>query len=547
MKTKPTDIKGLLRNFKHYTVSSELDAKILKALDNIRVEKEVIGYKPSFFTLLQGYLKSLNRYVAIPVAMLLVFVGGGIYYTQTSYGYHLGNAKTALVELESNLKGNSYQAYIIPAALAEDGNINEEVVERLTHKIVKSTEKAIEIAERIDDPQQFQYAFAEINAVQEKEVEVFIDAAEAIKTEKVAEVVARALENTSIQEESVDKAVEAAKKAVKEKREKIQVDIQTTVDQHEELMREQERQARETIEQLKAERLKKANAQYEAAKVIIEKLKNQGVSAEEIAKLEAQLVKIKTALDEGKINAVYSLTTAIQARGKNILQKIQLKNTLIEKGKEDQNQPEEDKNKSGEDNNKADVKLDTINIDPNKAKELLRIKEAEKAKLLQQAIQKKKEEERLRIEQLKLQKQRIEEALRKKREAEAAAKRLLDIERSKLAPTSGSLTPKITPDTLDSTSSTSSDAIRGNNEPITNQPVEEKPVDGTSGSTDRATNTSTGGISDVNTKVEPEVNIDSAKNETESTPILEYKTPITTDSIKTNIITPISPLKIQSR
>ncbi len=570
MKTKPNDIKGLLRNFKHYEVSPDLDAKILKALDNARLEKEVMHHKPSFFTLLQGYLKSFNRYVAIPVAMLLVFVGGGIYYTQTSYGYHLGKAKSTLIKLESAVKGDSYQAYIISRALAANELVDEEIIAKLTHKVVRSTEKAIEIAERIDNPQELQNAFVEINKVQEKEVEVFADAVEVVKVERVAEVVAVALENTAAQEESIDKAVEVAKKAIKEKKKEIKVDIQTTIDRHEELMKEKRRQAQMTLEKIKEEKLKKAEAQYESMSGIIANLKEEGATDEQVSKLQEKLTEAKHALNEGRIGAARGLTTAVKVKTRNIKRHLQLKKVLIEK-KENQDIPEDVKDVPQEGiNTKEDAvlknedKIDTkiedkkVNIDLNKAKKILDTKEIERLRL--QAIEKKKKEDRLRLERLKNQKKRIEDALRKKRAADAA-KKLLDSTRSRLAPTSGSLPPKTIPDTPGDI-----DAISG--EPITNNPVEEKHADDTSDNTDSGNiSNSTDNTSDTTTNSNTTTRIDigtgtSSGNTSDSTSsvssgVTKETVPTlnstgeadvaTADSVKTNTTNSISPLKLHTR
>lgn len=333
MKSKPRDIKGLLRNFKHYKVSADFNAQILKALDNMRVEKKVMDYKPSFFNLLQGYLSSFNRYIAVPVAMILIFVGVGIYYTQTSYAYHLNKAKSALIELESEIKGSPYQAYIIPRAMAANG-VNEDAIVILTNAVVSSTERAIEIAERIKNINKLQLAFIEINKVQEKEVEVLSDATEIVETEKTAGVVAMALSNTVEQKESVDKAVEMTKKAIKEKTQKIKVNIKTTADKQKEEIQSKEEQVKKGVEKIKEERLEQNKVRLENAKKAVDQLKDIA-DKDVVSKFNTQLIKINEAIKDGRVNRVQGLTTAIQVKSKNVLRQEQLKKDLIEKKEED--------------------------------------------------------------------------------------------------------------------------------------------------------------------------------------------------------------------
>lgn len=315
------DIKELLRNFKHYKVSAELDAKILKALENARAEREVMDYKPSFLTLLRGYLSSFNRYIAIPVVMVLIFAGGAFYYTQTSYSYHLNKAGAALAKLESAIEGRAYQSAFIPSVMAEGGFVDEALIAKLTVRVLDYTEKAIEIAERIKNPQKLENAFAKINQTQKKEVEVLANATEVVKSEKTSMVVAKALKNTAKQEESIDKAIKTAKKAVQERKKEVEVDIETSIDT----------QRKDDKIKDATKNLKEAKAEYDEAKDALKKLENAGIDKEKISKLDAQLTKANDALKEGKIGRVYGLSTAIQVKSRNIIRQEQEKKQIGEK------------------------------------------------------------------------------------------------------------------------------------------------------------------------------------------------------------------------
>ena len=239
MKPNLNYIKGLIKKLRPFNVTPKLDQNILKALNNLRVEREFKGSfkKPSFFIYLtHTIMNSFKRYAIAVVAVILV-VGGVMHYNQNSYAHHLNNAKSALAQLEAVISGHPSQLTLIPTAFAEGKGevvVDEEEVEELVEEVVAETEEAIEAAEEITDPEELTDALEDISEVQEEEIEVFSDTAEIVESEEVMATVASALETTSEEQELVEEALEFVATALAAGEEEVSIDIETSGDKEEE-------------------------------------------------------------------------------------------------------------------------------------------------------------------------------------------------------------------------------------------------------------------------------------------------------------------------
>ncbi len=315
MKPEIKSIKGLFKKVKPFTLSPEQDGRILKALGNIRVEDEFVALKnkPSLFTFLTKItMNTFKKYAASAIAVVVV-ITGMMYFNQHSYAYHLNKAKTALAQLETVLQGDSAELALIPSAYAEDDEsaVDEDAVEALVEEAVGETENAIEAAEDLSDPKKLGNALGAINEVQEEAIDVLADAIEAVRSAETMDAVAAALEKAAQQEALVDEAVDFVEKAKENGEKDVAIDIDTTEDEDEEA-------GEEDVSEDSGEKLADAQRRFEEARQAMEQLRAGEHNEETLAKLEARMERVQTALEEGKVGRAFGLTTAVKAKTRNM-------------------------------------------------------------------------------------------------------------------------------------------------------------------------------------------------------------------------------------
>lgn len=311
-------IEGHLKNLSAFHVSAEKDIEILKALDNRLAERNFAFQKTSFISFLTPFVMNTKKIVAVCAVFVLAVIGVMYYNTTNSYAYHLDKAKGALEQLQLVLEGKETTAFI-PAAYAEGEEVvvDEAAVAELAEEVVTETEGAIEAVEEVDNAPETAEALAEVSDVQDETVEVLSDAAEVVQEEATAEVVADALETTTEEQAAVEAAVEQVQAAVESGAEEVQIEVTTTADVPQtEVAAESEGDTEDAVDTAEA----LANA--EAAKAALNALISSGnASDEEVAKLADKMNKIEAALAEGKVGRVHGLTTAVQAKVRNIERK----------------------------------------------------------------------------------------------------------------------------------------------------------------------------------------------------------------------------------
>jgi len=329
-------IEGLLKTLKAYKTSPELDEQIIKAIENMRMahEPHSITQQPFLFSFLTPlFMKTAKLFSALALVVVIA-IGGILYGLQDSYASHLNKAKAALTQLEAVLQGNARSFTLLPTAMAADG-VDEDAVADLTETVVEETEKAIEAAEKINEPPKLQEALTAISDVQEESVAVLAEAADVVQSEVATEVVAEALETTTEDQGFVEKALDFVSQAAQGGEDEVNVAIDTSQDEGQE----------------KSERVVKAEERYEQAKLTLAQLKEAGLSAEDLRSFESFVNKVEAALQEGKAGRAFGLSTAMQARSKHLLAqaKIETENQDIQTDNENadeddnENQPEDDK------------------------------------------------------------------------------------------------------------------------------------------------------------------------------------------------------------
>lgn len=289
MENDHQNIERSLKNLTTYKVSSEADSEILKALSNRELERAY--HKPSEKLNFLTQFNMLSKKLVSALAAFAVVASGLFYYTATtSYAYHLNKAQKALAELEVTLDGGAQPSAFVPAAYAENDEVDEDTVDELVDEVISETEVSIELAEESHDPEGLKVALEEIKALQAQEVNTFTKAVAAVEGAQVKAKAQAALDNTSDNQEEVEGALNDVDEALAAGDEEVEVDIETTID----------------IE---------AQANFDAAQAAVDELSASGdVDEAVLEKLQAKLDKAAAALESGKVGRVKGLTTAITSK-----------------------------------------------------------------------------------------------------------------------------------------------------------------------------------------------------------------------------------------
>ena len=151
-------IQDGLRSVSNLEVSPTKKKEILKALENAHAENDfyAMGSKPGFFT---RFFRQIKQVTSVMAALVIVATGVIYFNSIPNYELHLGNAQSALGELQN-------------LALIEEANANLDTksVQLLIQEINQETREAIEATESIRDPEKLKAALKEIQTLQRENI-----------------------------------------------------------------------------------------------------------------------------------------------------------------------------------------------------------------------------------------------------------------------------------------------------------------------------------------------------------------------------------------
>lgn len=317
------DIEGVLKKFSLFRISPKKDAEIMKALSNLHIQRsfEAAKGKAGVFVWLEQVVFSKKGLVSV-LAVFALSISGVLYYNATnSYSYHLNKAKEALGQLQETLKGRGEANLLFGTVLAaeSDSRVDESAVEEHTENVVSETEEAIEATNRIDRADETAHALGEVGAVQDETVDTLADAAEVIQADSTATVVTQALQTTTQEQTAVEEAKKAVESAVAKGIHKVKIHVSTSKDKTKKNSADDENNRKLTPEDV--------TKMADDAKTALSSLISSGeANTEDVTKLADKQNMIDEALKQGKLGRVRGLSTALEAKIRNVLRKAEKKN-----------------------------------------------------------------------------------------------------------------------------------------------------------------------------------------------------------------------------
>jgi hypothetical protein len=325
MRNNLKKVQGMLKKFKGYEVSPELDRKILQAIKITHSESVTLG--PSFSRYLKNIFTIQIKRYAVTVMVAILLFAGVMYFNQNSYSYHLNKAKNDLIELDNLINGNSDYTSFIGEAFADEPVTSKPTVPAsdegrivaLSADVVKETEAAIDSAESISKPDSLKSALDEINDFQDESVDVLSDAVAAVDSEDATTTVSSDLMTTTEEQGLVSKAINYVAKASASGEKEVNIAIETSKDK-----KFTKPKIAGSIKSGTAKdpvQMSDAVENYKNAQKAIQDIKANGADDKDISNLEGKLLKAQSALTANKLGRAHGLTSAIQAKSRNIIRK----------------------------------------------------------------------------------------------------------------------------------------------------------------------------------------------------------------------------------
>ncbi len=375
-----------LKNFPIFQVDEALNAKTLKMLENRRAERAWTQAKKRPAPLRAFWETATKKLVGVLVMVALVM--GGVFYAQNnSYAYHLDKAKRALVTLETILHPEKAASFSwIESAHAQGAEstlrVDEPRVIQLTLLVLDSTEKAIDLAQKLEAIEEIQKAFEKIFAVQAQTVETLGDAVTILENEDNIAVVVNVLSAASEEQVQVENAIEVAAKAKMEGKKIVKVEVKIS-----KKMAQKERKPEAEMGEKRLEFKQEAEAQLKVAKERFLEAKMEGkATARELETLQSKIDKGEAALKTEKYGRAKGLGIAVEAKTESLLRIKAGETKRKERMKLKLNRDQEEKRKKIKDERSEAKKIDEKEI---KVRESL--KKLEEGEEIKELIEEQKE------------------------------------------------------------------------------------------------------------------------------------------------------------
>jgi len=293
MKNNLRKIKAVLKKYKGFEVTPELNNKILKSIDDQAAKN---GKKAGFLSLTKALFVFKGYF--IPLIMALVIFAGFVYFNQNSYSYYLDKAERGQQDLADLISYNTDR---------KADETDEPKIQELGKEIVFNTEGAMNDADNLTDPGKLYKALDEINKVQDRTVAILSDAMDSVSGNDVILTLTQALNQTAREQVMMAKATNFVQNAQKNGEGNINIELAVADPGFPE--------GQPPIS------LSDARKQYEDVKKTIEGLKAQGADSKQIGDLEIKLTSAEDAFKKNNIDLACGILTATQATCQNIIVK----------------------------------------------------------------------------------------------------------------------------------------------------------------------------------------------------------------------------------